>query len=463
LTKDADTICGRRNEGVESVVSEQSLQNVLYITRIFPPSGGSAVQRPAKFVKYFRRSGWKSWVVTCTDYIPVRDDEMLAEIPADTPQFNAFSLEPDCISARLQQKSISSGWRKHLFQAVLKLYSLVYNRIAIPDRYIGWVPIALRVAGRLIKKNDIRVIYVQGQPPSSIIIGYVMKKKFNIPLVIDYIDPWTTPPGYYHFRNGFARFLEKTFLKGADCVVYCKKTIFENIMSDFKGLDPAKFLYLPLGYDPEDFAPSPHKQAHGRFRLVYTGKLTKKFCYSPLSLFKALRQLLDENKISPDTFEVVLAGLVSEEFLSAIAAYRLGGLVSHVGYRSHRECMGYIQSADALLLLIESEEGEMASASFAGSLPSKIFEYFNTGKPILAIIPPGFEHDLIQQANIGYFARPNDVSSVKYAVGKLYHSRFLNKSELRPNWELIQTFDVRNQTRELLSRFSELSRKGATG
>jgi glycosyltransferase involved in cell wall biosynthesis len=320
---------------------------------------------------------------------------------------------------------------------------------------------ALRVAGRLIKKNDMRVIYVQGQPPSSIIIGYVLKKKFKLPLVIDYIDPWTTPPGYYDFRNGFARFLEKTFLKCADCVVYCKQTIFVNIMSDFKGLDPAKFLYLPLGYDSEDFAPPSPGQTHGRFRLVYTGKLTKKFCYSPLSLFKALRQLLDEKKISSDTFEVVLAGLASEEFLSAISAYRLDAVVRHVGYKSHRQCMEYIQSADALLLLMESEEGESASAVFAGSLPSKLFEYLNTGKPILAIIPPGFEHDLIRKANTGYFARPNDVASVKYTVNKLYYNHFLNNNEMRPNWELIHTFDVKNQTRQLLSRLSELSRKGA--
>jgi glycosyltransferase involved in cell wall biosynthesis len=448
---------------VESGVSEQSQGNVLYITRIFPPSGGSAVQRPAKFVKYFRQSGWRPWVVTCTDHIPVRDDELLTEIPADTPQFNVFSFEPDCIAARLQPISKGSGWRKYLFRTVLKLYSFVYNRIAIPDRYIGWVPMALRVAGRLIKKNDMRVIYVQGQPPSSIIIGYVLKKKFKLPLIIDYIDPWTTPPGYYDFRNGFARFLEKTFLKCADCVVYCKQTIFENIMSDFQGLDPAKFLYLPLGYDPEDFAPPSPGQAHGRFRLVYTGKLTKKFCYSPLSLFKALRQLLDEKKISSDTFEVVLAGLASEEFLSAISAYRLDAVVSHVGYKSHRECMEYIQSADAQLLLIESEEGEEVSARFAGSLPSKIFEYLNTGKPILAIIPPGFEYNLIRDANMGYFAKPNDVTSIKYALLKLYHSAFVNKNKMNPNWELIHTFDVKTQVRELLLRFSTLSRIGGIG
>ena len=68
-------------------------QKILCICRIFPPEGGSAVQRPVKFVKYLPQFNWQPFVVTCRDHfvligrdhfvgIPSREKEWQSPVPS---------------------------------------------------------------------------------------------------------------------------------------------------------------------------------------------------------------------------------------------------------------------------------------------------------------------------------------------------------------------------------------------
>ncbi|MDD3089734.1 MAG: hypothetical protein PHT95_07305, partial [Candidatus Omnitrophica bacterium] len=57
---------------------------------------------------------------------------------------------------------------------------------------------------------------------------------------------------------------------------------------------------------------------------------------------------------------------------------------------------------------------------FAGSIPAKIFEYIPTGVPVLGIVPPGFESDLIRDTRTGFTAEANNVDSIKSTLEGIY-------------------------------------------
>jgi glycosyltransferase involved in cell wall biosynthesis len=175
-----------------------------------------------------------------------------------------------------------------------------------------------------------------------------------------------------------------------------------------------------------------------------------------VSFFQALHNLIKNDKITPDMLEVVCAGMVSPEHLALIGKLNLEPIVTHIGYVSHKESVALIQSSDALLLLIESEKGKAASKSFAGSLPAKIFEYLNTGKPILAIIPHGFEYELLQKSNLGFFADPNDPTSVETAIQNLLVSVRSDDNRPQPDWEVIHSFNRKALTEKLAGHMLQL-------
>ena len=70
-------------------------KKVLLITYYFPPSGGSGVQRPLKFVKYLREFGWEPVVLTArnADY-PAYDETFWQEIPAGVKIYRSSIIEP---------------------------------------------------------------------------------------------------------------------------------------------------------------------------------------------------------------------------------------------------------------------------------------------------------------------------------------------------------------------------------
>jgi glycosyltransferase involved in cell wall biosynthesis len=345
-----------------------------------------------------------------------------------------------------------------ILHGLLKIYSMVYYRLVFIDWSLGWVPFGIREAGRIIRQNRPDVIYVHGQPPSSFLIGFVLKRKYPIPLVIDYDDPWSCTKSHLARKSGFPfsinRFFEKRVLKIADSIVYCKESIKTDILAVFPMIPAGKFAFIPNGYDPQDFDAQPAAKAEDRFRIVYAGKLDGKFCYSPISFFAALKNLIESGFVEKSKIEVEIVGSFSKEYNTLILAQGLDSIIHSTGFLSHNKVISHVLSADALLLIIESPQGKDASYSFSGSMPSKIFEYMFSQKPILAIIPRGPERQLLEEYGPVFLADPNDSNSVKHALVNLIEtSKALNRTIL-PKGEVIRKFDRRNLTLQLIELFT---------
>jgi glycosyltransferase involved in cell wall biosynthesis len=429
-------------------------KNVLFITKPFPPNGGSAVQRPIKFIKYLPCHDWNPVVLTCGDHFQLRDESFLREIPEGVKIHRVTSAEPEYLTVWMEKKwnGKRGGLINPVLTGLLKIYSMVYYRLAWIDWSMGWVPFGIQKGAQLIREENIDLIYVNAQPPSSVIIGHHLKKISGLPLVIDYDDPWSTLP-FFDSQPWYSvklnRHLERKYLREADRVTYCKKSIYEGIAQTFTDLPPEKFQLIYNGYDPDDF-PVTRSGRNGRpIRIVYTGKLARKFFYSPVSFLTALSQLIRDKEVRPEEIEVIFAGLVDREFLDLIDHLKLQSVVRHAGYVSHRESVELLLSADAILFMIESAEGRNVSEAYAGFIPAKLFECLYAKKPILAIVPPGPEYDMIREAGLGIFARPNDTASVGDALVTLIERHRQGMLRGEPNTKMIAAFDRRHLAEQL--------------
>ncbi len=450
-------------------MANSNAKKVLIISYPFPPNGGSAVQRPLKFTKFLSAFGWRPYVITPKGKGEPLDNSLIKEIPQGISVNQVFSLAPMNLNVILQEKYSRrkrGGIRYFIFKAILKIYSIIYYRIVIIDWYDGWVPFGFKKGKEIIKKEKIDLIYVHGQPPSSFMVGFLLKKSTGKSLVIGYDDPWTTSV-YARRAKGIKKricqHLEHRILKIADRVICVKKVTIEGIIKSFPDADKEKIILITNGYDPEDFI-NIKKTKSSKLVITYTGRISEKFYYSPESFLYALGQLIDEQKILKDKISVIFVGTISSRYQSRyqnlIKKLNLEDVVINPGYFNHKKCIEYQMNSNLLLYIIESLEGKERSYEFFGALPAKIFEYIYTGIPILAIMPPGFEADLIMKTRTGFIAEPNNVNSVKKLLGELYRRYIEGSLKIEPNWEEINKYDRKVLTGNLANVFDEvLSRR----
>ena len=435
-------------------------KNVLLITRSFPPLTGSAVHRPTKFAKYLLRYNYQPFVLTATNFSDIQDAALLHDLPKGIAIQRVFSFEAEQLSLYIRKQFPHPSLLGLCLNLIYKLYSILYYRLIIPDIAAGWLPLAHPAAMEIVRRNNIELIYIHAPPFSSFLIGSLLKRRLpHIPLVLDYDDPWTTIKRYYPgniLQKAVVQSLEKNILTKADRIIYCKPTIYESIIKKWPELRRDKFHFIPNGFDPDDFSMRQIGGNKRRIRIVYTGKLRPYYCYSPISFFHALRALIDEGALDPDSLEVILAGLISEQYRQLIQSLHLDKTVQAIGHVSHREVKNLIASADILLFVMESEEGKEASTEFSGSIPAKIFEYIYAGKPILAIAPPGYEADLLAVTKTGFRAEPNNVDDIKNTLSHLYRRLSDNTLEFNPDWNEIRKYDRNILTGDLAAVFSGL-------
>ena len=440
------------------------------ILRIFPPGCGVAVQRPLKFTKFLPDYSWQPYIVTPKKNIEPLDYSLMKDVPKGISVNEVFSLDPASLQGILQKKYEGEAIGKILYlllRAALKVYSAIYYRIVIIDWHEGWVPFGFIKAKKILRQEGIDLVFVDMEPPSSSLIGLLLKKVTGKPLVIDYHDPWTT--SFYAknskgVRKRIAEYLEHKILHLADKVTAGKEIILSEIAEKFPDVDKGKFLTIHSGYDPDDFK-GIKKVKRPQFVITYTGKISEKFYYSPETFLYALGALIKEKRIPKDDVTVLFVGTISSHYSSRFKGLLedlgLENVVITAGYVDHRECSEYQLNSDVLLYIIESVEGKEVSYEFSGAVPSKLYEYIYTGNPILAIVPPGIEADVIRRTRTGFIAEPNNVTSVKTTLYELYKKHKEGSLRTDPDQKEIEKYHRKMLTWKLAGVFDEILQREA--
>ena len=138
------------------------MKKVLFIAYQFPPIGGSGVQRSLKFVRYLPDFGWLPVVLTRkTDRIALRDDSMIKEVPSNI----------NIIRTTAWDFTELPGFIASMAGKVLA------RKVLIPDGERMWQIFSLSAAVRIIRENEISLVYTTSYPYSSHLLGLKLKKK----------------------------------------------------------------------------------------------------------------------------------------------------------------------------------------------------------------------------------------------------------------------------------------------
>lgn len=396
------------------------MKKVLIITYYWPPAGGPGVQRWLKFVKYLPDFDIQPIVYLPENpTYPIVDEGLLKEVSTQAIIIKNKIMEPYQLASVFSKKStkgISSGiipnQKKQSFLQKVLLW--IRGNIFIPDARVLWVKPSVNYLKKYIQENNIDTIITSGPPHSLHLIGLKLKEDLEVKWFADFRDPWTTI-GYHSalklsaYAEKKHHFLEKKVLHTADTIIVTSKTT----KTEFEAITSKPITVITNGYDVENVG---IQALDEKFTLAHIGSFLSD--RNPMILWESLIELVLENKLFAEYFQLKLIGKVSQEILDSIAAFHLENHCVNLGYVSHEEAIQHQKSSQVLLLI------EIDSSATKSIIPGKVFEYLVSERPIIAIGPKDSDFaEIITSTNTGVFFTYDEKERLKseiFAYFELY-------------------------------------------
>jgi glycosyltransferase involved in cell wall biosynthesis len=471
---------------LDSCSASTTKPRLLLVAYSFPPVGGAGVQRPVKWVKYLSRFGWDVTVLTTSNpSVPARDESLLADIPAEALVLRAKTWEPDY---RVKQGLVATDQTgPQSVSAKLKRAAkgVVRNAVKLalqPDPQILWVPNAIRAGDRILREVPHDAILVTAPAYSSFFIGTYLKRRYGLPLILDFRDEWDMSGRYLENaqRDIFSRFVQHRMqnyvLKQADAVIATTQASTTNLAGKLERLKktatPAVTIYN--GFDADEFdhrtehqqnqcglgdqqaaiipSTSPPGCRQDTFRLLYTGTLWNLTTVEPL-----VQALLKLNATQPELLaklEFVCVGRKTAEQNTLIERIRQTRCrLQLVDYCPHAQILEYLRQTDAVCLLLSDVPGAERV------VPGKLFEYLANRKEMLAIVPQGETADIVQRFFPQGHLEPQDIDGIAaWLTSRLTDTK--KSEDMTPANADINEFSRTTQTQRLAQLLDDLVQAG---
>ncbi|MBS1550984.1 MAG: glycosyltransferase [Bacteroidetes bacterium] len=421
------------------------MNKVLIISYYFPPMGMGGVQRTLKFAKYLKDYGWESVVVTENPkkYYAV-DESLLKEAVECGINIERTGKEP------FNVKDIIV---KAPNERVRKLKTKFSQFFFIPDSKIFWKKKALAKVDEIWNKyGGFDLIFATAPPYTDFLIGQAIKRKYKIPLVIDYRDLWVdnkvlnSYPTYYHKMSNIR--LEKKVLSEANKIITTNRKTKELIITRYGNVEYNDVKIIPHGFDQEDYDKAVKEElpVTDKMRFLYSGSF---YCYNPRPYFDAIKFLYDKYPELEDKIEFCFLGQFTPEYVKYCQHIKIYDKITVKGYVDHFDCVKYIVSSDVLVLLKSTGENEIAA------MVGKVGEYIGSRKNILALIPDGLTQKTLQ----GYEAIKFENSEEPRDIAKsIYEYYLLYKENKMPaaSEDFIAPYNRKTMTDDLATEFNYL-------
>jgi hypothetical protein len=382
--------------------------------------GLSGVQRTLKFVKYMKNFSWEPTVITTgvVGYF-AHDDHLAAELSATGVRI--FRTEGSDPNSRLSKYGTIKLPREFL----RKLFNKFSQTFFIPDNKISWSKKAYTKAEELLKEENFDAIFVTGPPFSSLHVFSQIKKKYNIPLIIDYRDLWYD--SYFAFyptplHRSLHKKMEYNALKAADRIIVTNRKIKEKILNQYQFLTFNDVAIITHGFDPEDFEKAIIIPKHNnRMILTYSGIFM--VYNTPKYFLKAFKEISVEYPEVAKNIELHFVGFLRKENQRLVRKLKLQEFVFDHGYVNHSEAISKLLSSDVLWIMVGKRK------NIDAILPGKVYEYIGAKKPIIACVPEGAAKMAVQEYPASYICKPDVINEIKETIIKVYDHYISGKFE----------------------------------
>jgi glycosyl transferase family 4 len=399
----------------------------------------------------------KRLLLVTSSYAPVMiaDMQRARMLAWDLPAVG-WEVEVLAPNKELQRKGTIQPDSNHLFNPDVIAYSVAPDEALLlrllKIRAIGWRAFRplYRKGLELLKRGHFDLIYISTAQFNLFCLGRLWWQRTGVPYVLDFHDPWVRRDRYRTTRSSWkrridrvlSRFLESFAVRKAAGIVSVSPNYLEQLQSRYPNataLQNGRTMVVPFAAVERDLQNRSPVTHDARRRIVYVGAggaiMRKSF-----ARICELISNLDCNFI--DNVRIELYGTSSDwnpsmpRELELIAKeYGLHEIVSEEPvYIPYLAAIQKIQAADGLLILGVDDPAYM---------PSKLFLYALTGKPLLVCL-----HGLSQAQKyfqkapkIGHLIRfedrvaeESDLQSVKDFLDEVRQRKLMDRQKALNPW-----------------------------
>ncbi len=382
---------------------------VLYLAYEFPPAVGGGVMRAVKFATYLRDFGWDPVVLTVARRAHARAEAL----PDGLEVHRVRSLVPP-EDQRAGRRRVDDG-RRAGGPTGRRWLDRVRDRFLVPDTRVLWWPLARRRALALHRDAPFDAVLATAPPFSALCLGRELARRFRIPFVADLRDPWVDSFASLRAAERPERMrreeaMERLVVRDAAAVVVTAPALAEALAERHPESGSTRFHVITNGFDPADYeGVAPRELDHPA--LVYTGKLTTQ--YAPDALAAMLRELRSQDADGAPEIRLHVVGDVDAVAAGAFERAGVASAVTFHGPVPPSEVRRFQLGADVLVSSLGPDDARIR-------ISGKVFEYLATGRPILALVPPGgATAEIVRATPLGRVCDPSDPARAARALVEL--------------------------------------------
>lgn len=335
-----------------------------------------------------------------------------------------------------------------------RAYLPVWSRT--PDHLGPWKKPVLETIGRFMSTQQYRpdVLVTFAFPLVDSLIGLELKRRFNLPWLAHFSDPWVDSPFRTDDRltKALNTRLEQKVVQHADYLVFTSSETADLVMQKYEPALRSKVKIVPHAYESHLFR-SVSNSNGDRLVIRYLGDLY--LSRTPKPLFQALQILSSREPELVNRFRFEIVGDIHGLDLKRMGLAQVPeGMIVIRPRVSYRESLSLMMSS-AGLMVIDLPVPEDRESVF---LPSKLIEYVGADRPIIGLTPRGTAADLIKRLG-GWVADPASAEQVAEVMRQFLVYLLGRRDNPQTGWgpsELREEFEAKVVARKFQSVLTEL-------
>ena len=280
------------------------------------------------------------------------------------------------------------------------------------DSTWSWSITAAVAAIILSIKNRPEVIYSTGGPVSAHIAAMIASYITKIPHIAEIQDPLGdqyAAPG--KFERYFMKKVEGLILKTADVSVFLTQQAAAN--ASLRNPESKKIAALYAGAVPQKNALFYRRGE--TFNIAHFGSLagSRNLNY----FFKGMYILFEECPDLLDCFRLSLYGKNGRDVKKQLEQFKYKEILQIYGKVERQKAVELMYKVDVLLLVQQTDGGSFET------IPSKVYEYLHTGRPILALVYRNYELQSMLEGMGHVVVQADDEAAIKRGI-EIYITRW---------------------------------------
>ncbi len=403
----------------------------------WPPLVKAGTHRPLRLATRLPDYGWHPTVLTPTLTRSPYEYDLTLDFKLETPD-NVEVIRPDLRMPmwrgrrRLAQLAHLMG-QKRIFESIT-------NRVLLsPSFFPEWTKGALLKAIEAHQRVEFDAVWATGGHWGVFDTARVIARRLQVPLVLDYRDPWTASPDRTNdggLRLRYQRRIEATCVAEAKGISYVHPRCLTENETVFGKPDGAiwKTIYngfIDMNLDADPIGKDLPTLVHGG--NCYSGR-------SALPVIEALKALPPSDRPRARFFGALDRKTLDWLNVNPVPA----GFERHDLVPSHVLTQHLLGAAAQLLIVGQSH---------AHAVPSKIFDYMQVGQPVIGIGPAHAEvKNIIDECGLGLWCDTNDVNGIKNAMILAAH----NQIPFNPDATRIARYSADRMARDTATLLSQV-------